>query len=433
VSQKLEARTDNIVEICYQKSVQLLQKNSLPEGFVASSATSHYAAIWARDALVTSIGANLTGIKELLKTSKNTLKTLDRLQAPMGQIPAVYWPQRSYWDWGEAGATDASAWFIIAAWHYYQSTGDKKFLKELYPSVHRAFCWLRCQDASNFGLIESPEAGDWMDSNLNRCGKVMYVNTLYYRAALAYNELVRELGGKNPYVAADTIKFKFNLLFWPSPNGNYADILKHTWYPAGADASFPHPCSVAAYNEAAKERRFYLSHISYGKFVDVCDVLGNSLAILFNLADQHQESTIMDYFSEKKVSLPYPSKCLAEPVTEQNDHWGMLKTNVERFQSVPWRNPPFCYHNAGIWPFVGAFYAVAALKCGQVDLARTELRRLAQANQLGTDSEWEFTEWINGSTGEPSGAKYQSWNAGAYIMAYKALCTPQSPDVGAYL
>lgn len=413
--------SQNIIETCYQKSLELLGKNSIPEGFIASSATSHYAAIWARDACVTAIGANLSGKKSLIETSKNTLNTLSRLQAPLGQVPAVYWPERHYWDWGEAGATDASAWFIIALWHYYRTTGDRKFLKELYPSAQKAFPWLRSQDASNFGLVDSPEAGDWMDSTLNRCGKVMYVNALYYWAALAINELGRELGDGATTADADAIKFKFNLLFWPSTSSNYADLMQYVAYPDGAEVSFPHPCSVAAYKEAAIGRRFYLSHVAYGKFADVCDVLGNSLAILLNLADQRQESAIMKHFAEKEVSHPYPAKCLAEPVTGSNDRWGMLKSKIEKYQSPPWRNPPLCYHNAGVWPFVGAFYTLAALKCGKADLARAELARLAEANKRGKQGDWEFPEWLNTSTAEPSGARYQSWNAGAYIMAYQVI------------
>jgi glycogen debranching enzyme len=412
--------SSNIVQTCYEKSVDLLRKNSLPEGFVASSATPHYAAIWARDACITSIGANLSGEKDLLKTAQSTILTLSRLQAPMGQIPAVYWPQRSYWDWGEAGATDASAWFVIAAWHYYRITHDKKFLKDLYPSIRQAFCWLSSQDASNFGLIDSPEAGDWMDSTLNRGGKVLYINALYYWAALAINELGKDMGESALKANPGDIKFKFNLLFWPSVESKYADLLKQVGYPGNAQVSFPHPCSVAAYQEAAKDRHFYLSHVSYGRFVDVCDVLGNSLAILLNLADPQQKLAILEYFKQEQVSHPYPARCLSEPITEQNNRWGMLKTDVEQFQSAPWRNPPFCYHNAGVWPFVGAFY-VRAMEYGQADLANAELARLAEANKLGAEDDWGFPEWINAATAEPSGARYQSWNAAAYIMAYKAV------------
>jgi len=421
MTNKPEINPNDLIETCYQKSVELLGENSIPEGFMASSATPHYAAIWARDACITSLGANLTDEKGPLKTSRNTLKTLSRLQAPLGQIPAVYWPQRCYWDWGEAGATDASAWFIIAVWHYYKTTGDRKFLKELYLTAQKAFLWLRSQDASNFGLIDSPEASDWMDSTLNRCGKVMYVNALYYWAALAINQLGQEAGEKTTLADTEAIKSKFNLLFWPSPNSNYSDLLQHVGYPSGAEVSFPHPCSVAAYQEAAKDRQFYLSHVAYGKFADVCDVLGNSLAILLNLSDRDRESTVIKYFADKKVSHPYPCKCLPQPVTEANDRWGMLKTKAEKHQSAPWRNPPHCYHNAGVWPFIGAFYLLALAKCGKTDLASTELDHLAQGNKLGKQRDWEFPEWINSSTAEPSGARYQSWNAGTYIMAYKVI------------
>jgi len=412
---------NEIVHLCYEKAVQVLKENSQPEGFAASSATHHYAALWARDACITSLGANLTGANELIEASKNTLCTLSKLQAPMGQIPAVYWPQRSYWDWGEAGSTDASAWFVIAVWHYYRTTGNKRCLEEFYPHAQKAFTWLRCQDATNFGLVESPEAGDWMDSTLNRCGKVMYVNALYYWAALAINELGRELGDNGQYADADAIKFKFNVLFWPSMDNDYSELLRHVGYPPGAHVSFPHPCSISAFHEAADGRRFYLSHVAYGRFVDVCDVLGNSLAILTGVADHDRATSILRYFTEKEVSLPYPVKSLAEPITEGQDYWGMLKSNIEKFQSVEWRNPPSCYHNAGVWPFIGGFYILALLKCEQKELAQDELIRLAQANKTGVRGEWQFREWINGKTAAPAGAPYQSWNAGTYIMAYKAI------------
>ncbi len=409
-----------IIELCYENAVQVLIRNSQGEGFIASSSTPHYAAIWSRDACITSIGANLTGISELIETSKSTLYTLSTLQAPTGPVPTVYWPKRCYWDWGEAGSTDSSAWFVIAAWHYYRTTHDKEFLRRMYPFVQKAFAWLSCQDATNFGLVESPEAGDWMDSTLNRCGKVMYVNALYYWAALALAELGQELGEYTKRADPSEIRFKFNLLFWPSANHSYSELLRHVGYPPGTQMNFPHQCSVSAFQEATKSRHFYLSHVAYGKYVDVCDVLGNSLAMLVGLADSYQRDTIMGYFIEKKVAYPYPAKALSEPIVEGRDYWGMLKSNIEKFQPPKWRNPPFCFHNAGVWPFIGGFYVLAVLKCNGKELASTELLHLADANRAGK-TEWEFREWLNGKTAKPGGAAYQSWSAGAYLMAYKAV------------
>jgi glycogen debranching enzyme len=411
---------DTDVEICYRKALELLKQNTWSELFIASSSTPHYAALWTRDACITTLGAVLTGDENLIRTSKTTLNTISSLQAPGGQVPAVYWPQWSYWDWGEAGAVDAAAWFIIAAWHYYTITKDSHFLEDTYPSILKAFTWLQSLDANNFGLIDSPEAGDWMDSTLNRCGKVMYVNTLYYKAAHALSMLGHEINDRSVIIDLEQVRLKFNLLFWPSANNNFADMLSHVSYPVNMKTDFPHPCSVAAYQNASTGRRFYLSHVTYGTFADICDTLGNSLAVVFNLSDTNRSVSIMDYFKEMEISHPYPAKCLSEPITPQNNNWNMLKPHAEEFQESEWRNPPHCYHNAGIWPFVGAFYIIAALKCGLTALAGQELDRLAQANKLGIHEDWEFREWINSSTGKPAGAAYQTWNAATYIMAYQA-------------
>lgn len=45
----------------------------------------------------------------------------------------------------------------------------------------------------------------------------------------------------------------------------------------------------------------------------------------------------------------------------------------------------------------------------------------ALANKLSKKSEWEFNEWLHGKTGKPMGARFQSWSAAGYIIAYKAV------------
>ena len=413
-------RQGDVVDVGYRKAVELLQRNASPEGFVASSGTAHYDSIWTRDAAITAIGANLTGVDSLLAASRNTLVTLSRLQAPLGQIPNVHWPRRCSWDWGEAGCTDAAALFIIAAWHYHKVTNDRGFIETVWPSVRKAFTWLRCQDANNFGLVDSPEAGDWMDSTLNRCGKVFYVNVLYYRASMAVSELAKSLGD-DELADPEAVKFKLNLLFWPSSESEYAQLLGHVEYPTGTDVTFPHPASVAAFRDASKSRRFYLSHVAYAHFVDKCDVFANLLAILYDVADSQRKEAILEYLAEKKVSSPYPVKCWPEPETPDVNEWGMFKTRAERYQESQWHNPPHHYHNGGIWPFIGGFYVLALHRSGDRAVAEDELRRLAESNELGIEQEWGFHEWLHGESGEPMGASYQSWNAGAYVMAYKAV------------
>ena len=407
-------------DVAYSESIDLLTKSYVSEGFVASSAKTHYAGIWARDALITSLGANLTGQEELLGASKRTLETLASLQAPLGQIPNAYWPARKYWDWGEAGSVDATALFIIATWHYYRSAPDDDFLAKLLPALEKAFTWLRYQDPANFGLVCSPQAADWMDSTLTRSGYVVYLNVLYYWAARSMVS-IRVRIGEGADDRSDDVRFKINLLFWPDDPDRYVELLRHVGYPSGATVAFPHPASLAAYRDVARPRRFYLSHVTYGTFVDKCDVFANVLAVLCGVADRARATTVMQYLDESGVASPYPVKCWTEPEYPDAGRWRLVQPRAERYQAAEWRNPPFQYHNAGVWPFIGGFDVAALQACGFEQLARDTLVRLAAANRVGEDAPWEFREWLHGETGAVGGAAMQAWSASGYIIAYHAV------------
>src|SRR4051812_41039711 len=201
--------SNDLIDQAYDRSVALLRANSVTEGFLASSEKHHYRAIWARDALYTSLGANLSGLPELAETSRRTLLTLADLQAPLGQIPNAYWPERGYWDWGEAGSLDGAALFVVAAWQHFLATGDRRTLQTLWPHLDRVLTWLRSQDPTNSGLVTSPEAADWMDSSLKRSGKVLYVNVLYCWAVQSIAAAAATLGMPLT-IEPEEIKYKIN-------------------------------------------------------------------------------------------------------------------------------------------------------------------------------------------------------------------------------
>ena len=410
----------DLADVAYGKSIELLRQSYVAEGYVASSAREHYAGVWARDALLTSLGANLTGLEELLTASRRTLETLASVQAPLGQVPNAYWPARQYWDWGEAGSLDATALFVIAAWEHHKAAPDDDFLTRLWPALVKAFTWLRYQDPANFGLVCSPQAADWMDSTLTRSGLVFYLNVLFVWAARTMASIGRRLGERWDDTA-DDIAFKINLLFWPDDPDAYVRLLRHVAYPPGATVEFPHPASLAAYRDVDRPRRHYLSHVTYGTFVDRCDVLAHVLAVLCGVADRTRASAVMRHLDASGVASPYPAKCWSEPELPEAGPWGLVQQQAERFQAEQWRNPPFRYHNAGVWPFIGGFYVAALHACGFDELARATLDRLAAANRVGETAPWEFREWLHGDTGAVGGAAMQAWNAGAYVIAYHAV------------
>ncbi len=409
----------NLLDTGYRKAIEILKKNSTEFGFVASSSFSHYSSVWTRDSCIAVLGALLTRNEDLIKTSRKNLESFKKLQSESGQIPGVYWPERKYWDWCEVGCVDGTIWFIIACFYYFKITRDKDFLLEFWPSIKKSLIWLKYQDQSNFGLIDSQPATDWIDSSLNRGGKVFYINCLFYKAALSVNKMAKIM--KEPeLIDAQNLKLKINALFWPEKNIDYSIFLNQVKYPKRAKVKFGHEATVKAYEFASKKREYYLSHIVCRKFVDVCDTFSNLLAIIWDIADERKTKKIIKYFIKKEVSSPYPVKTLPEPIFKGNDKWGILKSRTEKFISKRWQNPPFCYHNAGIWPFIGGFYVLALNKAKKNKLAKKELEKLAKANKLGR-GEWEFNEWLHGKTGRPMGAALQSWNAAAYILAYESI------------
>ena len=68
-----------------------------------------------RDVAFAALGANVAGEPRLADAVARSLLNLARLQTTTGQIPNAWWPGRRYWDFHEAGCTDATCLFVVAA------------------------------------------------------------------------------------------------------------------------------------------------------------------------------------------------------------------------------------------------------------------------------------------------------------------------------
>jgi len=397
-----------LIDQCYLKAIEILKRNSTKFGFRASS--EYYNSIWARDGAITILGSILLEDKKLLESSRKTLETLRDYQNPIGQIPNMYLIDVKT---PEYYALDANSWWIIGVENYFSKTKDKKFLAEFWLAVKKAIEWLKYQIKDRSGLIESSEASDWMDSSIGRRGKVFYTNCLYWKAIDSANKLAKAAGEKEfdpvPYPGGGAedlkeLKRRINLLFWPSKEGE--ELLLPEWCPEFfKETIFPW-------------REHYINYLSFESIEDRCDTFANILAIIFEIADKDKKEKILNYLYKKRISNPYPIKVLNPPIFYPNPTWN---PKIDLYRRKQHQNLPFCYHNAGIWPYVGGFYVLMLVKVGQKEKAREELEKLALANKLGKKSEWEFNEWLHGKTGKPMGARFQSWSAAGYIIAYKAV------------
>lgn len=423
-----------LIDQCYLKAIKVLKGNSVSLGFKASA--RKYDSIWARDGSITVLGALLVDDKKFLDTSRLTLEILRNYQTPLGQIPDVLYLSRysvsddpleikeALFKQDEHRekedliyySTDSSSWWIIGVEKYFSKTGDKEFLDKFWPSVKSAALWLKYQVIDNSGLVNSATAADWMDSSIGRRGKVFYINCLYYKAMESVVKLAEATEERyfDPFFYKNQninnlgdLKERINFFFWPQEEEKGKEK-KLLWTP-----------HREFFDEIINSRReHYVDYFSFESYEDKCDVLANTLAILFEIADKDKQEKILKYFFEKKISNPYPVKVMNPPIFYPNPTWN---PKVDLYRKKICQNIPFHYHNAGIWPYVGGLYILALVKAGEKKKAEQELEKLAEANKLGREVEWEFNEWLYSKTGEPMGAVHQTWSAAGYIIAYQAV------------
>ena len=405
----------------YERAIDLLRRSSTPSGFVASPAFENYAVIWVRDAAITSLGALSSGDPSLVEAAVASLNTMGTARTDLGQVAAVVRPEQGMWDWVEAGVVDSTAWYIILAGVVLTATERTDLVEPHWDGIVSGLSWLRHQDVTGSGLISAAPGTDWMDSSLTRSGRTLNLNLLYYWAARAASQIASALD-REPPADPDDLSWRINTLFWPTPGRGPELLFSGSGVPR-VPYSFPHEATVRSFEAAsAIDRAHYVSHVIHAMFNEACDVLANLLAVCLSVADQGQRGLILDHLDQTAVADPFPSRTWTHPISVDSGS-AMRILDTETYMNPRWTNPPFSYHNGGIWPFVGGFHVTALALSGRHDAADL-LSRLAAANRAGRQGAWGFHEWLHGQSGEPDGAPDQAWSAGMYVLAHHAVEDP---------
>ena len=362
--------SDVLTEEAVAGAKDVLDRCSTPNGMFASP--HQYNAIYARDALIASLGGLVSGEERFVRQWLKTMDVLMDRQSPGGQIPnCVDTFISSRPRLVAFGAADASLWFILTLAYAERLLGEHP---EFHEAAERALVWLKYQDAHEEGLIEQQEATDWMDIFANR-GHVLYTNALYFAA----------LGLRGDIKSAHLVRGAINGFLWSDELGYF-----RPW--------------------AWKQE--------HG---DWFDTAANLFTIAFGLADREQTESILAYIAEHQIDEPYPVRAVYPPIEPGDKDWR------EYYRTEHELNLPNQYHNGGIWPWVGGLYAAALVQAGHMESARRTLHRLALANKLGREHKWEFNEWLHGITGEPKGSPDQAWSAGMYLYAYFCVKNGRQP------
>ncbi|MCL4800321.1 MAG: glycoside hydrolase [Burkholderiales bacterium] len=379
-----------MLDTCRREAVALLRANLTPDGVLAAAPGARarsrgYTSIFGRDAAVCALGMALSGDPELERAAPAGLATLARHQAGNGQLPKFVDPARAEADFWYLGCIDATLWWLAAAAFLDARDPELRLRARHAPAVARAIAWLHAQEHQRFFLLQQNEASDWADI-MPRSGFVLYTNALWYWVKRLYG-LPR----------AQATRASANQLFRPfdAPLAEYrrARLLVHYA------------------KRRARNRGLYLSFANFAFFGDEGDVFGNVLAVLCGLADGSTALAVLRALERAGVADPYPVRAVCDPIRESSVLWRPYMSRHR--QNLAWQ-----YHNGGVWPFVGAFWVVALAAAGQRERGAHELAKVARANALGG---WQFNEWLHGRTLAPAGMPRQSWNAAAFLLAWRAV------------
>lgn len=419
-----------------ERAHEILTQCVTSYGLRASAMYSGYPQVWARDSIVTFLGAAVTEDATLLRAGRAALETLGAHQSPRGLIPLNVNPDTGHISSENAGALDSNLWFILGHYLHFLCTGDMEFLQAHWKVIDAALTWVEYQDMNECGLLEVPEAGNWMDLLAVRYN-VLYDNVLYYAALRAHRALARALQPATPLqqiiIDAEGVSERINLLMWVDRcwvAEHFAEHLEKLkamrleWY------MLYHNIGTIS------SRPFYLPWVAFREYGDWCDSLGNLLAILTGIAGKHRSAHILRYLNDVGMAEPYPTKAIYPPIFPGESNW----RDYYRSRNL---NLPHQYHNGGIWPMVGGFHIAALVRQGWMGEAECLLDLLAQANKRGHEYEWEFNEWLHGETGRPMGYPKQAWSAAMFLYAEHAVRTgrlllfdelwaarPHDPDEG---
>lgn len=376
----------NIIEEAYKGAINVAEHCAKPTGFYASGLPGGYEATWARDSMITALGATLVDDPKLQNAFRKSLELLSEQESPLGQIPNAV---GSYNEDRRSDVTynsiDSSLWYIIGQYVYAYSYGDEELKDKFKKHIEKAFLWLAYQDPNEDKLLAQQPTMDWQDAFPHKYGHVINTQALYYGALTMYKKgeeakhLKRVVNGEiEKYLAMYDEKLGYYLPWnWKNHDG---DREQEEWF----------------------------------------DTLGNMLAIVTGLATPKIADSILDYVEREKVNRPYPCKAIYPPIKPRDKEWHSYFSKADS-------KKPYDYLNAGIWPFIGGFYVAALVKAKRFEKAEKELELLAEANKKGEGMTWGFHEWLDGIKGKPKGSPYQGWSAGGYLFAYEAVKRRQVP------
>ena len=290
-----------IVDALYNLALEEALMNIEPDSTLRTGAK--WGGVWTRDVSYSTLLAFAYHEPEVAKISLMKKVKRGRIIQDTGSGGA--WPVSS----------DRTTW-ALAAWEIYKVTGEEKWLDYAFNVIKNTLDDdLKTLRAETTGMYRGESSFlDWREQTYPRwmSNKDIYVsenlgtNVVHYQAHIILAEMARRLNRPfEEYLErANEIKTGINKYLWMEDKGYYAQYLYGR-------------------NSLMQSPRF--------------EALGESLAVIFDVADKNQAKSMVS----KSPVTEFGTTCI--------------------YPQIPGIPP---YHNNGIWPFVQSFWNLAAAKVG---------------------------------------------------------------------
>lgn len=348
-----------LLNAIYNLSLDELEKLKEEDGTFRTG--KEWSGVWTRDVSY-SVYLSLAMLEpEMSKTSLMRKVKNNRIIQDTGTGGA--WPVSS----------DRVVW-ALAAWEIYKYTGDKDWLCDAYEIISNT---ISDDEKTVFNKAYGLYSGEssfldwrkqtyplWMEptdiyASMNLGTNMVFYQTLNILDQMAGELKINDTGWKQK---AGKLKQSINENFWIPEKGYYGQFLYG-------------------------DRYFSLSQKS--------ETLGEALGVLFEVADQEQRSQIQ----ANVPNLEYGTPCV----------WPQVP-NI----------PP--YHNNGIWPFVQAYWTLAAAKEKHTDLVQYGYASLLRPAALFLTNKENFVAETGDFAGTEINSDWQQWSvAGQLAMNYRVL------------
>ncbi|GAI36584.1 unnamed protein product, partial [marine sediment metagenome] len=149
------------------------------------------------------------------------LRQIGQSQLPQGITSGVYplrWPNK---------IADYCLLWIISLWDYYQYTGDKHLVEELYPRIKRALAFFESH-LDQYNLLSNVPDWTFIDwAELDKRGEITALNCFYYKALIDASQMAQLLREKKEAMRyqklAEKVKAAINSRLWLNDIGVYVD------------------------------------------------------------------------------------------------------------------------------------------------------------------------------------------------------------------